>query len=89
MNPQTQTPDLFTQSPINNLQLGKQNRIVYDHLMSGKTINCIEAQAMGITALNSRISDLRNIHEIKIVDKFVNIGTGKSMVKQYWIEPAN
>jgi hypothetical protein len=74
-----------TDSPINSKQLGGQNKKVYDHLMSGKTINCIEAQNMGITALNSRISDLRNKHDIEIMDRFVNIGTGKSIVKQYWI----
>ena len=62
-------------SPINPIQLGGQNKLVYDHLMAGKTINCIQAQGMFITALNSRISDLRNKHEIDIKDRFVNIGT--------------
>ncbi len=79
-----QTELLFpSDSPINTEKLGGQNKKVFEHLNEGKTINCIEAQSMFITALNSRISDLRNKFGIKIYDRFVSIGIGKTKVKEY------
>jgi len=72
-----------TDSPINTDKLTGQNKAIYEHLLSGKTINCIQAQDMYVTALNSRIADLRNKFGVKIYDRFVNIGTGRSMVKEY------
>lgn len=72
-----------TDSPINTDKLGGQNKAVFLHLNKGKTINCIQAQEMFITALNSRISDLRNKFSIIIYDRFVQIGTGKTKVKEY------
>lgn len=72
-----------TDSKLNTEKLSGQNKRVFDHLSEGKTINCVEAQNMFITALNSRISDLRNKFGIKIYDRFVNIGNGQSKVKEY------
>lgn len=82
MNLQIEFP---TDSPINTGKLTGQNKVVFEHLIAGKTINCIQAQDLFITALNSRISELRNKFGIKIYDRFVNIGTGKSLVKEYSI----
>lgn len=79
-----QTELLFpSDSPINTDRLGGQNKAVFEFLSSGNTINCIQAQNMFITALNSRISDLRNKFGITIYDRFVKIG--KSSVKEYSI----
>ena len=72
-----------TDSPINASKLGGQNKRIFEHLMSGRTINCIEAQSMFVLALHSRISELRNKFGITINDKFVSVGEVK--VKQYWI----
>lgn len=81
-----QTELLFpTDSPLNTEKLSGQNKTVYEWLCSGKTINCVQAQDLFITALNSRISDLRNKFGIKINDRFVHIGKGRSMVKEYFI----
>ncbi len=83
---ETQTELSFpSDSPINTEKLGGQNKKVFDWLSSGKTINCIQAQDIFITALNSRISDLRNKFGIKIKDRFVHVGNGRSMVKEYFL----
>ncbi len=69
-------------SPINIEKLTGQNKEVYDLLKTGKTINRIEAIGKGITALNSRISDLRNRVGITIFDRFITT-SGGSKVKEY------
>ncbi len=71
-----------TDSLINTDKLSGQNRLVFVHLSEGKTINTVEAQSMFITALNSRISDLRNKFKIKIYDRFIKL-PGGSNVKEY------
>jgi hypothetical protein len=73
-----------TGSPINQPHLTGQNKAVYDWLLSGRTINCFEAQTIGITALNSRISDLRNKAGIGIKDKFIKLSSG-TVVKNYFL----
>jgi hypothetical protein len=42
----------------------------------------MQAQEIGITALNSRISDLRNKSGIQIFDRFITL-PGGSKVKEY------
>lgn len=69
-------------SPINVEKLTGQNKEVFDLLNSGRTINRIEAIGKGITALNSRISDLRNKVGIVIFDRFITTNGG-SKVKEY------
>lgn len=71
-----------TSSPINTDKLTGQNYKVYEWLLSGKTINTIQAQLINITALNSRISDLRNKSGIQIFDRFITL-PGGSKVKEY------
>lgn len=71
-----------TKAPINTEKLSGQNKLVYDMLASGKTLNCFIAQEFGITALNSRISDLRNKSKIMIYDRFITT-SGGSKVKEY------
>lgn len=44
---------------------GKQNKIILNILRSGGSINRIEAIRIGITALNSRVSDLKHKHKIE------------------------
>ncbi len=78
--------DFTTRAPINKAKLSGQNRLVFDHMASGKTINCFQAQDFGITALNSRISDLRNKSGIIIHDRFITTGGG-SKVKEYSLTP--
>jgi len=70
-----------TASPINREKLTGQNRLVYETLQF-RTLNCFQAQEMGITALNSRISDLRNKAGIIIYDRFITT-SGGSKVKEY------
>ena len=61
-----------TASPINVEKIVKQNRQVYDHLLSGRTITLLSAdQLYGIRHLHSRISDLRNKNKIRIYGKMI------------------
>ncbi len=46
-----------------------QNKRILEILRSGGSINRIEAIKMGITALNSRISDLVNKYKIEGIKK--------------------
>jgi len=83
---ETQTELSFpTDSPLNTEKLSGQNKKVFEWLSSDKTINCIQAQDIFITALNSRISDLRNKCGIKIKDRFLNVGNDRTMVKEYFL----
>lgn len=59
---------------------GKQNQFILNLLRSGGTINRIEAYAIGISALNSRISDLRN--RLKI-EGIVGVWERGSKCKRY------
>lgn len=74
-----------TASPINRVKLTGQNKLVYDTLQY-KTLNCFQAQDLGITALNSRISDLRNRSGVIIHDRFITTNGG-SKVKEYSLKP--
>src|SRR5947207_3250277 len=71
------TIDFTTASPINTEQLTGQNKTVFEILHSGNTINCLQAQLLGITALNSRISDLRHKAKITIYDRYINTAGSK------------
>lgn len=73
--------DFTSPSPINKEKLSGQNKTVYDILSSGKTINRIEAINIGITALNSRISDLSNRHGVIIYSRYISYSG--SSIKEY------
>lgn len=66
----------------NKEHFAKQDENVLTWLKSGDTINRIEAIQVGITALNSRISTLRNKHKIIIHDRFIRLPSGV-MLKEY------
>lgn len=78
--------EFVTSAPINQAKLSGQNRLVFDVLSSGKTLTCFQAQELNITALNSRISDLRNKHQIIIYDRMIKT-SGGSHVKEYSLTP--
>lgn len=80
------TIDFTTQSPINKEKLTGQNKLVFETLITGRTLTTFEAQEMGITALNSRVSDLRNKAGINIYDRFITT-RGGSKVKEYSYYP--
>lgn len=80
------TMDFTTAAPINQAKLSGQNKLVFDILSSGKTLICFQAQEYGITALNSRISDLRNKSKVTIYDRFITT-IGGSKVKEYSLTP--
>ena len=71
-----------TESPINEIKLGGQNRRLYDYLSSGKTINCMSdaMKELQIGYLNSRISDLKK-HSIKIYKRYILVDN--TTVKEY------
>lgn len=61
-----------TTSPINAEKLSKQNKQIYDHLASGRTITLLAADDLyGIRHFHSRISDLRNKNKIQIYDRTI------------------
>ncbi|KAA2242849.1 hypothetical protein F0L74_09990 [Chitinophaga agrisoli] len=63
-----------TCSPINVDKLCKQNKQVYDHLSSGRTLTLLQADHLyGIRHLHSRISDLRNRNNIRIYDRTITV----------------
>jgi hypothetical protein len=78
--------DFTTASNINKDKLTGQNKLVFETLSSGRTLNCFQAQELGITALNSRISDLRNKCGVIIHDRFITT-SGGSKVKEYSLKP--
>lgn len=78
--------DFTTGSRLNTDKLTGQNKTVFEVLKSGRTLNCFEAQSMNITALNSRISDLRNKVGVIIYDRFITT-PGGSKVKEYSYYP--
>lgn len=61
-----------SKSPINAEKFQNQNRQVYEHFASGKTLTLLMAENLyGIRHLHSRISDLRNIHGVIIYDRAI------------------
>ncbi len=78
--------DFTSPSPINQVKLTGQNKAVFEVLSSGKTITLIDAYAMGITALHSRISDLRNKAGISIYGRMIKT-SGGSNINEYSLRP--
>jgi len=76
-----------TVSPINIEKLSKQNKRLFEWLSKGNTIHIFhEAKnRLGIGYLNSRISDLTNVHHVKIYKR--NIKINDVTVKEYSIFP--
>lgn len=63
-----------TASPINMEKLTGQNRRLYDHLASGKSIHCMSEDRvrLQIGYLNSRISDLKKMG-FNIVSQYIQV----------------
>lgn len=54
------TLDFTSKSPINREKFSRQNKMIFDHLSSGRTITTLQAdQLYGIRNLHSRIPELR------------------------------
>lgn len=74
-------------SPINTERLSRQNYLTYQHLTSGRTLTCHQARELyGISALNSRISELRNKHGMRIYGRLIR-SPGGSKVMEYSLTP--
>ena len=72
------TLNFTSPSPINADKLTGQNKLVYDYLSKGETLNRIKAIELKLTtALNSRISDLTNKTGVVIHRRFININGSK------------
>lgn len=78
-----------SESPINTERLSRQNKIVADHLLSGKSINVVTAiREYSIYHLHSRIADCRREfrnHRITIYSKSVTIE--EMQCKEYNLKP--
>lgn len=61
--------DFPTQSPINKVRLGGQNKKLLEYLLTGKSINVFSQakRELKISYLNSRVSELRNKFNIHII----------------------
>lgn len=82
------TMSFETASKINKEQLTRQNRIIFEHLDSGKTINTADARELyQVYNLHSRISDLRNKVGIIIHNRMIRIGDMNC--KEYSLNPLN
>lgn len=57
-----------TTSPENIERLSGQNKRLYEYLLSGNKIHCFHEamRTLRIGYLNSRVSDLRNLHNIEV-----------------------
>lgn len=78
--------DFTSGSRLNQKHLSGQNKTIFTHLEKGQTITSHEAWGKyGITALHSRISDLRNKVGIIIYDRFVT--RNGVNVKEYSLKP--
>lgn len=80
------TLDFTSGSRLNRKHLSGQNKTVFTHMEQGQTITSYEAwKKYGVTALHSRISDLRNKVGIIIHDRFIKVN-GVS-IKEYSLKP--
>lgn len=78
--------DFTSGSRLNKEQLSRQNRIIWHHLKSGKTINTVQAREMyGVYNLHSRLSDIRKKVDEIIYDKMIKIGDMNC--KEYSLTP--
>lgn len=86
MRAQTQI-EFTTSSPINIEKLSGQNRRLYDWLVSGNKIHCMDdaMRNLQIGYLNSRISDLTNKYKIPVKSEFIEVESfgKKTTVKLY------
>lgn len=78
--------DFTSPSRLNKYRLSSQNKVLFEWLSEGKTINTVEArERLSIFNLHSRISDLRNKSGVNIFDKMIRIG--EMNVKEYSLHP--
>lgn len=78
--------DFTTASKLNKEALSRQNRIIYHHLKSGKTINTVQARELyHVYNLHSRLSDIRKKVDEIIYDRMIKIG--EMNCKEYSLIP--
>lgn len=67
--------DFTTASPVNIERLKGQNKRLYDYLAAGNTIHCFHPARieLRIGYLNSRASDLINLHHIPVKKRWINV----------------
>ena len=89
MNNMQQVINFDTRSPINVDKLNRQNKLIYEFLKTGKRLHRhLADELFGVGNLHSRISDLRNEHDIEIQDRFVRVKDrfgNEVSCKEYWI----
>lgn len=77
-----------TSAPINTEKFSRQNKIVADRLLSGKSINVIDAiNHYHIFHLHSRIAEVRKAFKragIKIYSRYIKVGD--TDCKEYSLE---
>lgn len=80
------TMDFTSGSRLNKERLSRQNRIIWEHLKSGKTINTVQARELyQVYNLHSRLSDIRAKTDEIIYDKMIKIG--EMNCKEYSLIP--
>lgn len=83
--------DFETPSPINVDRLSGQNRRLYDYLKAGNRIHCFSEarRLLRIGYLNSRVSDLINVHKIPVQKtriKVRDVYGEETTVMEYFLE---
>ena len=91
MNPQLSI-SFSSSSPINKLKLTGQNRRLYDFFLEGKSIHVFHPakRELRIGYLNSRCSDLINIHGVNLYKRRItvkDIGGEDTTVIEYSLVP--
>jgi hypothetical protein len=77
------TIDFTTNSPINSESLGKQNKVIYEYLLTHDSINMTIGVQMGIYSFHSRLAELRKV--VQVYDKYIRVGN--TTVKSYSLKP--
>lgn len=84
------TLNFTSKSPINRDKFSRQNKMIYDHLASGRTITTLQADRLyGIRNLHSRIPELRKAGVV-IYDRMVQAvdrSGGLVKCKEYSLSP--
>lgn len=75
-----------SRSVINKERLTRQNRIIFDYLEKGNTINTVKARELfQVYNLHSRISEIRNEEGVILYDRMIRVG--RMNVKEYSLKP--
>lgn len=65
-------------------KFNRQNRIVFEQLMTGRSLTVRDAMInLNINSLPRRVKDLRDLHNIPVKDRW----SEKGHYKEYYLEP--